>query len=148
MKFILVEEEDKRNYFDLLLSADEQPSMIEKYLGRGTMYALEDGGVKAVCVVTDEGNGTLEIKNIAVREGFRKKGYGRALINFLQEEYRGGFSILQAGTGDSPFTVPFYLSCGFERAHVVKDFFTQNYAEPIYEGGVLLTDMVYFRKRI
>ena len=27
MKFILVEEEDKRNYFDLLLSADEQPSM-------------------------------------------------------------------------------------------------------------------------
>ncbi len=148
MKFILVEEEDKRNYFDLLLSADEQPSMIEKYLGRGTMYALEDGGVKAVCVVTDEGEGTLEIKNIAVREGFRKKGYGRAFINFLQEEYRGKFSILQAGTGDSPLTVPFYLSCGFERTHTVKDFFTQNYAEPIYEGGVLLTDMVYFRKHI
>ena len=78
MKFILVEEEDKRNYFDLLLLADEQPSMIEKYLGRGIMYALEDGGVKAVCVVTDEGNGTLEIKNIAVREGFRKKEIGRA----------------------------------------------------------------------
>ncbi len=148
MKFILVEEEDKRNYFDLLLSADEQPSMIEKYLGRGTMYALEDDGVKAVYVVTDEGNGTLEIKNIAVREGFRKKGYGRALIKFLQKEYRGKFSILQAGTGDSPLTVPFYLSCGFGRAHTVKDFFTQNYAEPIYEGGVLLTDMVYFRKRI
>ncbi len=148
MKFILVEEEENRNYFDLLLSADEQPSMIEKYLGRGTMYALEDGGVKAVCVVTDEGNGTLEIKNIAVREGFRKKGYGRALIKFLQKEYRGKISILQAGTGESPLTVPFYLSCGFERAHVVKDFFTQNYAEPIYEGGVLLTDMVYFRKRI
>ena len=46
MKFILVEEEDKRNYFDLLLSADEQPSMIENYIGRGTMYALEDGGVR------------------------------------------------------------------------------------------------------
>ena len=89
MKFILVEEEDKRNYFDLLLSADEQPSMIEKYLGRGTMYALEDDGVNAVCVVTDEGEGTLEIKNIAVREGFRKKGYGRTLINFLQKEYCG-----------------------------------------------------------
>lgn len=148
MKFILVEEENKRNYFDLLLSADEQPSMIEKYLGRGTMYALEDGDVKAVCVVTDEGDGTLEIKNIAVREGFRKMGYGRAFINFLQEEYRGKFSTLQAGTGDSPLTVPFYLSCGFERAHTVKDFFTQNYVEPIYEGGVLLTDMVYFRKRI
>ena len=30
------------------------------------MYALEDGNVKAECVVTDEGNEILEIKNIAV----------------------------------------------------------------------------------
>ena len=30
------------------------------------MYLLEDNDVKAECVVTDEGNGILEIKNIAV----------------------------------------------------------------------------------
>ena len=29
--------------------------MIDRYLERGTMYVLEDGGVKAECVVTDEG---------------------------------------------------------------------------------------------
>ena len=39
--------------------------MIDRYLKRGTMYVLNDNGVKAECVVTDEGNGILEIKNIA-----------------------------------------------------------------------------------
>ena len=32
---------------------------------RGTMYVLDDNGVKCECVITDEGNGILEIKNIA-----------------------------------------------------------------------------------
>ena len=148
MKFILVEEEDKRNYFDLLLLADEQPSMIEKYLGRGIMYALEDGGVKAVCVVTDEGEGILEIKNIAVAPAFRRRGYGRALIDFVAAKYKGLYTILQVGTGDSPLTVPFYERCGFVRTHRVKDFFTDYYDHPIYEGRVQLTDTVYLQKSI
>ena len=40
--------------------------MVDHYLEKGNMYVLEDGNVKAECVVTDEGNGILEIKNIAV----------------------------------------------------------------------------------
>ena len=35
-------------------------------LKKGNMYVLEDGNVKAECVVTNEGNEILEIKNIAV----------------------------------------------------------------------------------
>lgn len=49
-------ETDKKQYLDLLLLADEQEDMIDRYLERGTMYVLEDGGVKAECVVTDEGS--------------------------------------------------------------------------------------------
>lgn len=56
----------KKAYVDLLLLADEQEDMIDRYLERGTMYVLEDDGVKAECVVTDEGGGILELKNIAV----------------------------------------------------------------------------------
>ena len=52
------------------------------------------------------------------------------------------------GTGDSPLTIPFYEACGFWRSHVVKDFFVKNYDHPIYENGVLLTDMVYLRRRL
>ena len=50
---------DKKRYMDLLLLADEQESMIDKYLDKGTMYVLSDNGVKAVCVVTDEKDGIL-----------------------------------------------------------------------------------------
>ena len=51
--------ENKKQYIDLLLLADESESMIDRYLERGEMFTLEDNGVKAVCVVTDEGNGIL-----------------------------------------------------------------------------------------
>ena len=55
-------ETDKKEYLPLLLLADEQEDMIDRYLDRGELYVLEDNGVKAVCVVTDERNGILEIK--------------------------------------------------------------------------------------
>ena len=56
----------KKDYMKLLFLADEQEDMINRYLDRGIMFVLEDNGVKAECVVTDEGGGILEIKNIAV----------------------------------------------------------------------------------
>lgn len=56
----------KKEILDLLLLADEQEDMIHRYLERGMMYIFEDNGVKAECVVTDEGDGILEIKNLAV----------------------------------------------------------------------------------
>ena len=136
--------QNKKTYLPLLLLADEQESMIDKYLPRGTMYALDDDGVKAVCVVTDEGEGVLEIKNLAVLPSCQRRGYGRRMVEFIKGVCRGTHSRLQVGTGDSPLTVPFYEACGFRRARVVKDFFTQNYDHPITEGGVLLRDMVYF----
>jgi len=40
--------ENKKQYLDLLLPADEQEDMIDRYLERGTMYALYDEGLKAM----------------------------------------------------------------------------------------------------
>ena len=115
---------------------------------RVSMYVLEDGDVKAECLVTDEGDGILEIKSLATLPQFQHRGYAKALINFIETKYKGRFKILQAGTGDSPATVPFYQKLGFVRSHIIKNFFTDNYSRPIYDGGVLLTDMVYLRKRL
>mgnify|MGYP006975406881 FL=1 len=39
--------ENKKQYLDLLLLADEQESMIDRYLERGDLLALYDGGLKA-----------------------------------------------------------------------------------------------------
>lgn len=140
--------EGKKQYISLLLLADEQEDMVDRYLEKGTMYVLEDIGVKAECVVTDEGDGILEIKNIAVAPECQRKGYGRALIDFLVRKYSGSYSVLQVGTGDSPLTIPFYEACGFVRSHSVPNFFTENYDHPIYEGGVQLVDMVYLQRRL
>ena len=138
--------ENKKQFISLLLLADEQENMIDRYLEKGTMYVLEDNGVKAECVVTDEGNGILEIKNIAVDPKYHGMGYGKALIDFLASKYADEYSILQVGTGDSPLTVPFYEKCGFVRSHNIPNFFTDNYDHPIYESGVQLIDMVYLRR--
>lgn len=141
-------ETDKKQYLALLLLADEQEDMVDRYLERGTMYVLEDGGVRAECVVTDEGGGVLELKNIAVEPEAQGRGYGRALVDFLVRTYAGRYEVLQAGTGDSPATVPFYEACGFRRHHLVRNFFTDHYDHPIYEGGVQLVDMVYLQRRL
>lgn len=138
----------KKAYVELLLLADEQEDMIDRYLERGTMYVLEDDGVKAECVVTDEGGGILELKNIAVAPDFQGKGYGKALVNFLIRTYREKYTVLQVGTGDSPSTIPFYESCGFRRHHLIKNFFTDHYDHSIYECGVQLVDMVYLQREL
>ena len=135
--------EGKKQHLPLLLLADEQESMIDRYLDRGTMFALEENGVQAVCVVTDEGAGVLELKNLAVAPARQRRGLGRTLVRFLIERYAGAFHTLRVGTGDSPLTLPFYQSCGFRRAYVVENFFLDHYDHPIFEAGKQLTDMVY-----
>ena len=47
-------ESGKRDFLPLLLLGDEQEDMIDRYLDRGTLLALYDGGLRAVCVVTKE----------------------------------------------------------------------------------------------
>ena len=136
----------KKQHLSLLLLADEQEDMIDRYLDRGTMYVLEDDGVKAECVVTDEGDGILEIKNIATDPDWQGLGYGKALVEFIAEQYSGDYSVLQVGTGDSPLTIPFYEKCGFIRSHIIPNFFTDNYDHPIIEDGVQLVDMIYLRR--
>ena len=140
--------ENKKQYSDLLLLADEQEDMIDRYLDKGRMFVLDDNGVKSECVVTDEENGILEIKSLATVPEFQRKGYAKALIEFLVKKYGERYSVLQVGTGDSPLTVPFYERCGFVRSHTVPNFFTDNYDHPIFECGARLVDMVYLQKKL
>lgn len=139
---------NKKQFLALLLLADEQEDMVDRYLEKGTMYVLYDCGVKAECVVTDEGDGILEIKNIAVVPEHQRAGYGRSLIDFLARKYKGRYSVLQVGTGDSLLTIPFYEKCGFVHSHRIANFFTDNYDHPIYECGVQLIDMVYLQRHL
>ena len=145
---IIKVDKNKKQFLPLLLLADEQENMIDRYVEIGTMYVLNDNGIKSECVITDEGNGILEIKNIATVPGCQGRGYGKALIDYIATKYRTGYSILQVGTGDSPLTIPFYEKCGFVSTHSVKNFFTDNYDHPIYECGIQLIDMIYLQRKL
>ena len=142
MKFIQVLE-NKKDYLDLLLLGDEQESMVDHYLEQGDMFVCLDPDPVGECVVLDLGDGVFEIKNIATDPSVHGKGYGRALIEFVIDHYKGKCKKLLVGTGDSPLTVPFYQKCGFREHHRVKNFFTDNYDHPIFEAGTQLVDMVY-----
>ena len=105
--------ENKKKFLSLLLLADEQENMIDRYIDNGIMYVLDDEG-----------------------------------INFIADKYKGKYSVLQVGTGDSPLTIPFYEKCGFVRSHMIKNFFIDNYDHPIYECGIQLVDMIYLQRTL
>ena len=139
---------NKKQFISLLLLADEQEDMIDRYLDRGAIFVLDDGGVRSECVVTDEGEGVLEIKNIATYPADQGKGYASSLIQYVAEKYRDQFSVLRVGTGDSPVTVPFYEKLGFVRVGCIKNFFKDNYNHPIIENGVQLIDMIILELKL
>ena len=141
MEFCAISD-NKRAFLPLLLLGDEQEEMINRYLDRGTLWALYDGGLRCVCVVTEEGDGDFEIKNLAVAPESQRRGYGRAMVEHVVRQCRGRGKRLLAGTGDSPLTVPFYEACGFRECGRMKDFFLDHYDHPVFEAGRQLTDMV------
>lgn len=140
--------DNKKQYIDLLLLADESEPMIDRYLERGHMFVLDDNGVKAVCVITDETEGVCELKNIAVVPEFHRQGYGKRLINHIANHYADRYSSMIVGTGDVPSAVGFYQSCGFALSHRIENFFTDNYDHQMFEDGVLLKDMVYLMRQL
>ena len=153
MRIVRVPNNQKRAYRDLLLLADEQWSMVERYLDAGEMWAVViDDAVVAECVVAeaethvgDDVGGslrTVEIMNLAVDSSWQGQGIGRALVEHVRRTYAGRFSRLRVCTGDSPLTVPFYQRCGFAIVGRVPNYFTEHYDHPIYEAGKLLTDLV------
>jgi GNAT superfamily N-acetyltransferase len=140
--------ENKKQFLDLLLLADEQENMIDRYLSSGDLFALYDDDLKSVCVVVQINSDTCELKNIATYDRYQGKGYGRALINFISDFYKNDYKTMLVGTGETPTILSFYENCGFEISHRIKDFFTDNYDHPIFEGEIQLIDMIYLKKTL
>lgn len=137
---------DKKRYLDLLLLADEQEDMIDRYLDDGRLFVLDDDRTKCVAVVVALSAEECELKNIATYPQHQGKGYGKAMVEYLCDRYLGAFETMYVGTGDVPKTLGFYERCGFRISHRNENFFTDNYDHPMFEDGIQLRDMVYLRK--
>lgn len=140
--------ENKKQFLDLLLLADEQESMIDKYLERGDLFALYDGGLRSICVVTGESPDTCELKSLATYEAWQGQGYASKLIQYISSYYKGAYASMLVGTGDVPAILRFYEKNGFRLSHRIPNFFTDNYDHPMFENGVQLVDMVYLTKEL
>ncbi|MDW7694318.1 GNAT family N-acetyltransferase [Flammeovirgaceae bacterium SG7u.111] len=139
---------NKKQHLDLLLLADEQEDMIDRYLESGDMFTLYDDDLKSVCVVLAIDKETCELKNLATYEKYQGKGYATALIKFISDYYKNDYKTMLVGTGETPTILSFYENCGFEKSHSIKNFFTDNYDHPIVEEGIQLIDMVYLKKQL
>lgn len=144
--FIIVEiKNDKKQFLQLLLIGDESETMIDRYLQQGNLYVGILNGIPiTVCVALTIDDTTVEIKNLAVNPCFQRRGFGRLMLEHVENVNHNKSIIL--GTGETPSTLRFYEKCGYRYSHRVPNFFTNNYSNPIIEEGVLLRDMIYLKK--
>ena len=136
---------DKKRFLQLLRIGDESETMIDRYLQQGNLYAgILDGIPITVCVALTIDDTTVEIKNLAVCPDFQRRGFGRLMLEHVENVNPDKSIIL--GTGETPSTLRFYEKCGYSYSHRVPDFFTNNYRNPIIEEGVTLREMIYLKK--
>jgi ribosomal protein S18 acetylase RimI-like enzyme len=144
---IRIVSENKKDFLYLLLLADESEKMIDIYLDRGTLFALYDGDLKSICVVTDEGNRNYEIQSLATYEKYKGQGYGCKIVDYVCNYYADKGLFMYVGTGDTPLTVSFYENRGFVFSHRLENYILDNYG-PIFEDGIQLIDKVYLKKAL
>lgn len=139
--------EHKKEHLDLLLLADPSEHMIDRYLEPGDLYYMRaDGEVVCLALVLPLDDVRCELKNIATREDRQGRGYACAMIEALCERYRGRFEQMLVGT--AALGQSFYERRGFAYSHTVKNFFVDNYPEPLIEEGVQHIDMVYLSRSL
>ena len=140
------EKEDKEKYMELLLEADPEKEVIEKYLKDGELFVLTyKDEVACVAVVTKVNDATCELKNIATIEKFRGQGYGKKMIKYLFDNYKQKYEKMIVGTSEN--NIPFYVKAGFDKYYkTIKNFFIDNYKEEIIDGDLHCIDMYYYSK--
>ncbi|MBC7005510.1 GNAT family N-acetyltransferase [Photobacterium sp. BZF1] len=129
---------------DLLLEADPSTEQIQTYLSGSDIYTvLSDDKTVGVCVLKPRSETTLELMNIAVEPTQQGSGIGRQLLQYVISESRSKQAKeLVLGTGTFGYQLAFYQREGFRVVGIDKDFFLDNYDEPVMENGIQHKDML------
>lgn len=134
---------------DLLLLADETVDAIAKYIHDCDIFVYEqNGAIVAQYTMQKLSPEVAEIKNISVGVPYQGRGLGKLLLtDAIARAKQNGFRSLLIGTGDVMFMqLRLYQTMGFEMHQIKKNFFLQNYAEPLFEDGLQLKHMVVLHK--
>jgi aminoglycoside 6'-N-acetyltransferase I len=142
---------DEKIPYDLLLLADETLEAIDKYIFGSDIYVLEqENKIIALYVLQSINKNEIEIKNIAVVTDCQGQGIGKLLLRDAAcKAKEKGFKTIIIGTGDAAIKQLYlYQKEGFEVFDIKKNFFIDNYPEPIYENGIQLKHMIMLKKEL
>ena len=140
------ERKNKEQYMELLLEADPSKEMISKYLSQAELFVLTYKE-KTVCIAVTikVDNDTIELKNIVTKKEYRKNGFGKKMIKYLADNYKTKYKKIIVGTTEN--NIPFYVKQGFDKYEkTIKNFFTNNYDEKIFDENLQCTDLIYYSK--
>ena len=120
---------------DLLLLADPSEAKLRSYLALSKCFvANAHGSIVGVCVVKPLDQKAYELMNIAVAPSQQKSGIGTRLLEHVIWAIREtGAHRLEVGTGTFGYQLAFYQRQGFRAIGVERDFFLENYPEPIFD---------------
>ncbi len=132
--------------YDLLLSADPNRDLVDKYLKEGECFVAKNKNSVIVgeYVLINKSDKIYEITNIAVYPKYQGKGYGKMLVLDAISRARDCCATkIEIGTGNSSLSqLALYQKCGFRIVGVYKNFFVNNYPEKIFENGIQCVDKV------
>lgn len=137
--------------YNLLLIADPSKNNIDNYLSDSLTYTAVCSGQTIGCyVLYPLDTETIEIKNIAVEEKYHGKGLGTILLHdAIDKATSNGFKKIIIGTGNSSIgQLYLYQKVGFRITEIKKNFFTENYNEPITENGIECKDMIVLTREL
>ncbi len=128
----------------LLLEADPSIERVNRYLDDSFCYvAVFQREIVGVCILKPIDKFRIELFNIAVLPEKQKSGIGSQLLQFALDRVRERyFESVELGTGTFGYQLAFYQRFGFRVDSILKDHFIRNYAEPIFENGIQLKDML------
>lgn len=131
--------------YALLLLADPDKSKIDHYLPGSEIFIVrEEDLVIGICVLKKQDPFHYEVMNIAVEPDYRGRGIGKSLLLHAIEIARGaGGAFINIATGNtSSGQIALYQKVGFVITEIIKDYFVENYPEPIWENGIQCRDRV------
>ena len=81
--------ENKLDYASLLCESDPNINLVENYLRDGRLFAyFEKQTPLAFIAVKEINDTTLEIKNLLTLENNRGRGYGKSLLQYIENLYQ------------------------------------------------------------
>jgi ribosomal protein S18 acetylase RimI-like enzyme len=129
---------------ELLLEADPSREKLNAYLPNSICYvAKRHDALVGAYVVQGIAPGIYELMSIAVSPEQQRKGIGTILLKHAVATVGDlGARRLEVGTGSFGYQLAWYQREGFRVVAVDRNFFLENYPEPIYEHGIQLKDML------